>query len=75
MMLGQAMVPDDAHTSLVLECFCSRGDAIWRLDDAEVAARCIDDSVDKLKFFHRDEVKGRTAFRTIQAYPVYDPQL
>jgi protoporphyrinogen oxidase len=66
------MVPDDEHTSLVLECFCSRGDAIWRLEDAEIATRCVDDLVDKLKFFEREEVEGWTAVRTIQAYPVYD---
>jgi protoporphyrinogen oxidase len=69
---SKAMVPDDNHTSLVLECFCSRGDAIWRLDDAEIARCCVDDLVDKLKFFDRDEVEGWTAVRTIQAYPVYD---
>jgi protoporphyrinogen oxidase len=26
---SRAMVPDDGHTSLVLECFCAVGDAIW----------------------------------------------
>jgi protoporphyrinogen oxidase len=66
------MVPDDEHTSLVLECFCSRGDAIWRLDNAQIAERCIDNLVKKLKFFDREEVKGWTAVRTVQAYPVYD---
>jgi protoporphyrinogen oxidase len=69
---SRAMVPDDEHTSLVLECFCSRGDAIWRLENAEIAQRCINDLVDKLKFFDREEVEGWTAVRTIQAYPVYD---
>jgi hypothetical protein len=28
--------------------------------------------VKKLKFFDREEVKGWTAVRTVQAYPVYD---
>ena len=62
---SKAMVPDDAHTSLVLDCFCSSGDAIWRLDDAEIAGSYIDDLVDKLKFFYREEVEGWTAVRTI----------
>jgi protoporphyrinogen oxidase len=66
------MVPDDEHTSLVLECFCSRGDKIWRLEDAEIAERCVDDLVHKLKFFDREEVVGWTVVRTVQAYPVYD---
>jgi protoporphyrinogen oxidase len=69
---SKAMVPDDEHTSLVLECFCSLGDAIWQLEDAEIVRCCIDDLVDKLKFFDREEVEGWTAVRTIQAYPVYD---
>lgn len=67
-----AMVPDDAHTSLVLEVFCSRGDEIWNQDDDAVAQRCVDDLVKKLKFVSPDEVEGWTVVRATQAYPVYD---
>lgn len=71
---SKAMSPDDDHTSLVLECFCSRGDHIWELSDDNIAERCIDDLVDKLKFIDRSEVDGWKVIRTIQAYPVYDLQ-
>jgi protoporphyrinogen oxidase len=66
------MVPDDEHTSLVLECFCSAGDAIWSLSDAQVAGRCIDDLVQKLGFIAPHEVEGWNVVRTRHAYPVYD---
>ncbi len=69
---SKAMVPDDEHTSLVLECFCTRGDDIWSLSDQEIAERCIEALVSKLKFIERSEVVGWQAVRTIQAYPVYD---
>lgn len=67
-----AMVPDEAHTSLVLECFCTRGDNIWELSDEAIAERCVRDLVDKLRFIKDDEVVGCQIVRTIQAYPVYD---
>jgi len=66
------MVPDDEHTSLVLECFCSLNDSIWSMSDEAIAARCVDDLVDKLKFIRRDEYEGSTVVRTRYAYPVYD---
>lgn len=69
---SKAMVPDADHTSLVLECFCTRGDEIWSMSDEEIAKRCIDDLTTKLKFLTPDEVVGYQAVRTIQAYPVYD---
>ena len=67
-----AMVPDDAHTSLVLECFCSVGDHIWSMTDDEIVARCTGDLVDKLQFFEKAEVVGARVIRTRHAYPIYD---
>ncbi|HVE89310.1 MAG TPA: FAD-dependent oxidoreductase, partial [Burkholderiaceae bacterium] len=69
---SKAMVPDDDHTSLVLECFCTLGDAIWSLSDDDVARRCVADLTDKLGFIKRDEVEGWSVIRTRFAYPVYD---
>ena len=69
---SRAMVPDDDHTSLVLECFCTIGDAIWSLSDDDVARRCVTDLTDKLGFIKPDEVEGWTVIRTRFAYPVYD---
>lgn len=66
------MVPDDDHTSLVLECFCTHGDAIWNLSDNEIRERCVRDLVDKLKFIDAADVEGATIVRTRETYPVYD---
>lgn len=68
------MVPDDAHTSLVLECFCSKGDHIWNLPDDQIVQRCVRDLVDKLRFIRDEEVEGASVVRTGEAYPVYDLQ-
>jgi protoporphyrinogen oxidase len=67
-----AMVADDDHTSLVLECFCSEGDHIWKMSDEAIAQRCIQDLVEKLGFIEKDEVKDILVIRTKGAYPVYD---
>jgi protoporphyrinogen oxidase len=69
---SKAMVPDEQHTSLVLECFCTVGDAIWSRTDDEVAQRCVQDLVEKLKFITPEEVEGWSVVRTRFAYPVYD---
>ena len=67
-----AMVPDDEHTSLVLECFCSRGDHIWSMTDEEIGRRCVADLVNKLGFIEAAEVEDIQIVRTRDAYPVYD---
>ena len=67
-----AMVPDDEHTSLVLECFCSEGDDIWNMTDEEIARHCVRDLVDKLRFIKDEDVEGHAVVRTRYAYPVYD---
>jgi len=69
---SKSMVPDDDHTSLVLECFCTLGDAIWSLSDDDVARRCVTDLTEKLGFINPDEVEGWSVVRTRFAYPVYD---
>lgn len=69
---SRAMVPDDEHTSLVLECFCTRGDHIWEMSDDEVAQTCVNDLVEKLRFIEHDEVEGWNVVRTLHTYPVYD---
>lgn len=71
---SKAMVPDDEHTSLVLECFCERNDHIWEMSDDEIVERCIRDLVDILRFVKEDEVIDWQVVRTVQAYPVYDLQ-
>lgn len=69
-----AMVPDDEHTSLVLECFCSLGDPVWEMSDDEIKKRCIRDLVDKLGFIEDQEIEDAIVVRTTHAYPIYDLQ-
>lgn len=71
---SKAMVPDDDHTSLVLECFCTAGDEIWSLSDDDVARRCVRDLAEKLGFIDAADVEGWSVVRTRFAYPVYDLQ-
>lgn len=67
-----SMVPAGNHTSLVLECFCTRNDSVWAMEDDAVAARCIEDLADKLSFIDASEVDGWNVVRTTHAYPIYD---
>jgi protoporphyrinogen oxidase len=69
---SKAMVPNDDHTSLVLECFCTAGDAIWNMSDEEIARTCVKDLGEKLRLIDAGEVEGWTVIRTCNAYPVYD---
>lgn len=67
-----AMVTDDDHTSLVLECFCSNGDHIWKMSNEEIGQRCVKDLVEKLRFIKEADVEDMLVIRTRGAYPVYD---
>jgi protoporphyrinogen oxidase len=71
---SRAMVPDDEHTSLVLEVFCTRGDAVWQMSDQDIAKRCVQDLAEKLKFVKPEEFVDAAVVRTTHAYPVYDLQ-
>ncbi len=65
-----AMVPP-GKTSLVIEVFCTYGDATWQKPDAEIVGMCVRALVDKLGFIEEREVLGSFAIRARQAYPVY----
>lgn len=67
-----AMVPDPSRTSLVLECFCSHGDALWSMDDAAIVRRCVDDLERRLGLLRPGEVEDFVVVRTRNAYPIYD---
>ena len=67
-----AMVPDDEHTSVVLECFCTRGDAVWQMTDEQIVQRCLKDLVHKLGFVREQDFEDAAVVRTTHAYPVYD---
>jgi protoporphyrinogen oxidase len=65
-----AMAPA-GKTSLVAEYFCTVGDGIWNMTDAELCDLTIGDLTDKLRFITRSEVIGAFALREKNAYPVY----
>lgn len=66
------LVPDSEHTSLVMECFCSRDDQLWRQSDEQLIERCVSDLADKLNFVERRHVVDAVVVRTANAYPIYD---
>lgn len=65
------MLPDQGKSSLGLEYFCSEGDALWTMADAdliELGKR----ELDKLNLARYDEVEDGCVFRVPKSYPVYD---
>ncbi|TNC88408.1 MAG: FAD-dependent oxidoreductase [Alcanivorax sp.] len=69
---SKAMVPNEETTSLVLECFCTRGDNIWEMSDDDIARQCVKDLENKLGLVKPGEVVDWKVVRALQAYPVYD---
>lgn len=66
-----AMVPDAKKTCLGMEYFCSEGDTLWQMSDAELldlAAR----ELEILGLGKTEEVEDGTVIRQPKAYPVYD---
>lgn len=58
-------------TSICAEWFCTKGDAMWEMDDQEIVDRTVGHLADDLGFISRDEVIGGFALRAHHAYPVY----
>jgi len=67
---SSAMCPPGT-TSVCAEWFCTRGDAVWSLDDEEIVERTIGHLAEDLGFIDRSEVIGGFALRAHHAYPVY----
>lgn len=65
------MVPSDELTSLVVEYFCTRGDHIWDMTEAELVEQTVQHLIDDLGFITRDEVIGGFSIRAPRAYPSY----
>jgi protoporphyrinogen oxidase len=67
-----AMVPDPQKTSVGMEYFCTEGDEIWTMPDAElidIASR----ELSELGLSEIDRVIDSFIVRQPGAYPVYDP--
>ena len=66
-----AMVPDQTKTCLGLEYFCTEGDEIWKLSDAELLDLATRE-IEKLGLAKASKVEDGTILRQPKAYPVYD---
>jgi protoporphyrinogen oxidase len=66
-----AMVPGEEYTSLVVEYFCSFGDAVWGMSEEQLVEQTIKHLIDDMGFITRDEVIGGFAVRAPRAYPSY----
>ncbi|MGB9604577.1 MAG: NAD(P)/FAD-dependent oxidoreductase [Bryobacteraceae bacterium] len=68
---SREMSPDPEKTCLGMEYFCSRGDELWRMQDAaliELARR----EIAQLGLARADRVVDGAVVRMEKAYPVYD---
>ena len=65
------MVPDHTKTSLGLEYFCTVGDCLWNMPDADLIALGKRE-VEHIGLAHGEEVADGCVFRVPKAYPVYD---
>ncbi|TAK28333.1 MAG: NAD(P)/FAD-dependent oxidoreductase [Chloroflexota bacterium] len=65
------MLPDPSKTTLGLEYFCTRGDELWSMSDAdliELGKR----EVDHIGLASYKDIEDGCVFRVVKAYPVYD---
>ena len=65
------MVPDASKTCLGLEYFCTRGDAVWDMDDEALIALATRELA-QIGLAEPTEVLDGTVIRQPMAYPVYD---
>ncbi|MGB3532891.1 MAG: NAD(P)/FAD-dependent oxidoreductase [Microcoleaceae cyanobacterium] len=66
-----AMVPDLSKTCLGLEYFCTEGDEVWQLSDADLLDLATKE-IEKLGLAKASQVEDGTIIRQPKAYPVYD---
>lgn len=65
------MVPDPTKSSLGLEYFCTEGDELWKMSDAdlvELGKR----EVDRIGLASYGDIEDGCVFRVPKSYPVYD---
>jgi protoporphyrinogen oxidase len=65
------MVPDLKKTSLGLEYFCTEGDEMWNMTDADLVEQGKRE-VERIGLASYSEIKGGCVFRVPKAYPIYD---
>src|SRR5262245_41258903 len=67
------MVPDPTKSSLGLEYFCTEGDALWRLSDAELI-ELGKRELDRIGLVSQSDIEDGCVFRVSKAYPIYDSE-
>jgi protoporphyrinogen oxidase len=67
-----AMVPDGSKTCLGMEYFCSEGDDLWEMSDAELIKLATQEVIDLGLGVKPGDVEDGTVIRQYKAYPVYD---
>lgn len=65
------MVPDLAKTSLGMEYFCTEGDALWNMSDADLIEQAKRE-IDRIGLARYQDVEDGCVLRVQKAYPVYD---
>jgi len=65
------MVPDPTKTSLGLEYFCTEGDELWTMPDADLIELGKRD-LERIGLLRAEEVEDGCVFRVPKAYPIYD---
>jgi protoporphyrinogen oxidase len=68
---SREMVPDPGTTSLGLEYFCDRGDAIWEMADRDLIDLATRELL-ALGFAGPEAVRDARVIRQPKAYPIYD---
>lgn len=65
------MVPDPAKSGLGLEYFCTEGDDLWRMTDADLIALGARE-MEAIGLARAEDVEDGCVIRVPKAYPVYD---
>lgn len=65
------MVPDQSKTSLGLEYFCTEGDDLWNMPDADLI-KLAKQELERIGLAQTGDVIDGCVFRVPKAYPVYD---
>jgi protoporphyrinogen oxidase len=66
------MVPDQSKTCLGMEYFCSQGDELWEMSDAELIDLATREVVQLDLLDKESKVEDGVVIRQYKAYPVYD---
>jgi len=68
---SSAMLPDPTKTSIGMEYFCSKGDDLWSMTDADLLALAATE-MQQLGLASASMVEDGTVVRQLRAYPTYD---